>query len=259
MENNIVIFSNEDFGQVRTIKVDDEPWFVGKDVAEILGYSNTSKAVSTHVDDEDKCFFMIDIAPSQNGNVLTGQSRTAFINESGLYSLILRSKLSTAKQFKRWVTSEVLPSIRKTGKYDIQEKQDSYLIDDKVERAKRWIEEQEYALLLAKQIEEQKPLVDFAESVEGSDDCITVGQLAKQLVQRGVKTGQNKLFSWLRKNEYLCSKGRNKNIPTQRAMDMGLFQIRESSFTDSQGNTHLNTTTLVTGKGQTYFHKKFCA
>lgn len=249
MENNIVIFSNEDFGQVRTVEIDNKVLFCGSDVAKALGYSNPQKAIRDH------CKGVNELFTPTNG----GEQKIKFIPEGDIYRLIIRSKLPSAERFEAWVFDEVLPSIRKTGKYAIQEKQDSYLIDDKVERAKRWIEEQEYALSLAKQIEEQKPLVDFAESVEGSDDCITVGQLAKQLVQRGIKTGQNKLFSWLRKNEYLCSKGRNKNIPTQRAMDMGLFQIRESSFTDSQGNTHLNTTTLVTGKGQTYFHKKFCA
>lgn len=249
MENNIVIFSNEDFGQVRTVEIDNKVLFCGSDVAKALGYSNPQKAIRDH------CKGVNELFTPTNG----GEQKIKFIPEGDIYRLIIRSKLPSAERFEAWVFDEVLPSIRKTGKYAIQEKQDSYLIDDKVERAKRWIEEQEYALSLAKQIEEQKPLVDFAESVEGSDDCITVGQLAKQLVQRGIKTGQNKLFSWLRKNEYLCSKGRNKNIPTQRAMDMGLFQIRESSFTDSQGNTHLNITTLVTGKGQTYFHKKFCA
>ena len=249
MENNIVIFSKEDFGQVRTIEIDNKVLFCGSDVAKALGYSNPQKAIRDH------CKGVNELFTPTNG----GEQKIKFIPEGDIYRLIIRSKLPSAERFEMWVFDEVLPSIRKTGKYAIQEKQDSYLIDDKVERAKRWIEEQEYALSLAKQIEEQKPLVDFAESVEGSDDCITVGQLAKQLVQRGIKTGQNKLFSWLRKNEYLCSKGRNKNIPTQRAMDMGLFQIRESSYTDSQGNTHLNTTTLVTGKGQTYFHKKLCA
>lgn len=252
MENNIVIFSNEDFGQVRTVEVDGKVLFCGSDVAKALGYSKPNNAISAHC----RCTLKWGIPHPQSPDKII---ETIFISEGDIYRLIARSKLPSAERFETWVFDEVLPSIRKTGKYAIQEKQDSYLIDDKVERAKRWIEEQEYALSLAKQIEEQKPLVDFAESVEGSDDCITVGQLAKQLVQRGIKTGQNKLFSWLRKNEYLCSKGRNKNIPTQRAMDMGLFQIRESSFTDSQGNTHLNTTTLVTGKGQTYFHKKLCA
>lgn len=118
--NEIQIFNNPEFGNIRTVTIDGEPWFVGKDIAEALGYSNASKAVMNHVDDEDKQFLMCDIADSQNGNVLTGQSKTAIINESGLYSLILSSKLPNAKKFKRWVTSEVLPAIRKTGHYEAQ-------------------------------------------------------------------------------------------------------------------------------------------
>ena len=113
--NELQIFQNSEFGEIRTIEKDGEPWFVGKDVAEILGYANASKAVSTHVDDEDKTFIMLDIADSQNGNLLVGQSKTTIINESGLYSLVLSSKLPTAKKFKRWVTGEVIPSIRKHG------------------------------------------------------------------------------------------------------------------------------------------------
>lgn len=119
--NELKIFENQEFGKVRTIDIENNIWFVGKDVAEILGYSNASKAVSTHVDDEDKQFLMLDIADSQNGNVLVGQSKTAIVNESGLYSLILSSKLPTAKKFKRWVTGEVLPSIRKHGLYATDE------------------------------------------------------------------------------------------------------------------------------------------
>mgnify|MGYP003368487976 CR=1 FL=1 len=118
--NDVLVFSNSEFGNIRTVTVNGEPWFVGKDIAEALGYSNASKAVMNHVDDEDKQFVMCDIADSQNGNVLTGQSKTAIINESGLYSLILSSKLPNAKKFKRWVTSEVLPAIRKTGHYETQ-------------------------------------------------------------------------------------------------------------------------------------------
>lgn len=119
MKNKIEIFENSEFGTVRALEIDGEPWFVGRDVALILGYSNASKAVSMHVDNEDKLFKMLDIADSQNGNVSKGQSKTAFINESGLYSLILSSKLPKAKEFKRWVTNEVLPSIRKTGGYHV--------------------------------------------------------------------------------------------------------------------------------------------
>lgn len=119
--NKLQVFSNQEFGKIRTLVKGDEPWFVGKDVAEALGYSNTSKAVINHVETEDKQFIMLDLADAQNGNVPKGQTKTAVINESGLYSLILSSKLPQAKKFKRWVTSEVLPTIRKTGQYQITE------------------------------------------------------------------------------------------------------------------------------------------
>ena len=125
---DLQIFKNPEFGEIRTIEKDGEPWFVGKDVAEILGYANASKAVSTHVDDEDKTFIMLDIADSQNGNVLAGQSKTTIINESGLYSLVLSSKLPGAKQFKRWITSEVIPSIRKHGGYLTPDKLEEVLL-----------------------------------------------------------------------------------------------------------------------------------
>ena len=125
---DLQIFNSPEFGAIRTIEKDGEPWFVGKDVAEILGYANASKAVSTHVDDEDKTFIMLDIADSQNGNVLAGQSKTTIINESGLYSLVLSSKLPTAKKFKRWVTSEVIPSIRKHGGYLTPDKLEEVLL-----------------------------------------------------------------------------------------------------------------------------------
>ena len=127
--NELQIFQNSEFGEIRTIEKDGEPWFVGKDVAEILGYANASKAVSTHVDDEDKTFIMLDIADSQNGNLLVGQSKTTIINESGLYSLVLSSKLPTAKKFKRWVTGEVIPSIRKHGMYATQSTVEQMLAD----------------------------------------------------------------------------------------------------------------------------------
>jgi prophage antirepressor-like protein len=115
--NELTVFNNEEFGEIRTITIDGEPWFVGKDVADVLGYSNSSKAILTHVDSEDKTFLMMDIADSQNGNVPIGQTKTAIINESGLYSLIISSKLPNAKAFKRWVTADILPAIRKTGGY----------------------------------------------------------------------------------------------------------------------------------------------
>lgn len=147
--NELMVFNNVEFGQVRTMEINGEPWFVGKDVAEALGYSNSSKAVSVHVDNEDKQFVMIDIAHSHFGNMPIGQSKTAIINESGVYALIFGSKLPNAKKFKHWVTSEILPTIRKTGSYSItQTKPDSYMIENPAERARRWAEEYEERLAL---------------------------------------------------------------------------------------------------------------
>ena len=167
MENAIKIFENEEFGSVRTMEINGEPYFVGKDVAEILGYANTSKALIDHVDDEDKL----------NNETLSslGQRGGWLINESGLYSLILSSKLSNAKKFKRWVTSEILPAIRKTGSYSIQNKPDSYTIEDPAARARRWAEEYEEKKALEAKIEVQKPLVEYAEHIQASKDVIDMG------------------------------------------------------------------------------------
>ena len=254
-DNMIEIFKNEEFGEIRMVMVNNEPYFVGKDVAEILGYSNSSKAVSTHVDDEDKIMEMI--AHSQNGNMV--KTQTALINESGLYSLILSSKLPTAKKFKRWVTSEVLPSIRKHG---------AYMTEETIEKA---ITNPDFLIRLAtelkeeqnkrKQLEEEKklnaPKVIFADAVNVSETSISVGALAKLIKQNGVNIGQNRLFAWLRDNDYLMSKGVDKNVPTQRSMEMGLFEIKEGTIGMPNGEIRLIKTTRVTGKGQQYFINKF--
>lgn len=172
--SNLQLFNFEG-NEVRTVLMDGEPYFVGKDVATILGYSNTNDALSRHVDEEDKAGVVI-----HDGS----QNRTMkCINESGLYSLVFGSRLESAKRFKHWVTSEVLPSIRKTGKYEI--KQDSYMIEDPIERAKRWIEEQQekQQLLLVNQQQEQqirelKPKADYIDNILQSKDLLTVRQIA---------------------------------------------------------------------------------
>ena len=155
MSNEITVFSNTEFGSVRTLVINGVPYFVGKDVAKILGYSNPRKALIDHVDSEDKGVTKCD--------TLGGTQEMTVINESGLYSLILSSKLPKAMEFKRWVTSEVLPSIRKTGSYSIQQKVDSYMIEDSIARAKRWIEEEEERRTLKLTVEYQKPMVMLAE------------------------------------------------------------------------------------------------
>lgn len=240
MTNEIVkVFENEEFGKIRTLDVNGEPYFVGKDIATILGYSNPSKAIIDRVDDDDKL-------SSQFSN--SGQARAmTIINESGLYSLILSSKLPSAKKFKRWVTSEVLPSIRKTGTYSIQQKPDSYTIDNPVERAKRWIEEYEEKKALEVKIEEQKPLVEFAEQIQASTDVIDMKSMAKLASKNGVKIGRNKLFDFLRKQSVLDS----ENIPYANYMNREWFEVVESVYILAYSDkTKITKTTLVRPKGQ---------
>lgn len=249
-ENAIKIFENEEFGQIRIIEKDGEPWLVGKDVAEILGYTNTPKAIRDHIDDEDKLTERI---------VLSGQNREAIlINESGLYSLVLSSKLPTAKKFKRWVTNEVLPSIRKHGAYMTPETLQAAILnpDTMIQLCQALKEEQEKRKALEVKVEEDKPKVQFAEAVDSSPSSILVGTLAKLITQNGVKIGQNKLYEWMRQNGYLISQGSRHNEPTQKAMDLGLFEVREQVY-DRNGVNFVSKTTMVTGKGQQYFINKF--
>lgn len=174
MSNEITVFSNTEFGSVRTLVINGEPYFVGKDIALILGYAKPRNAIAAHVDEEDK-----KDAPIQGD--LGGTQEMTVINESGLYSLILSSKLPKAKSFKRWVTSEVLPSIRKTGSYSIQQKVDSYMIEDSIARAKRWIEEEEERRNLRLTVENQKPMVMLAEERIDKKGCYSLTDVTKSL------------------------------------------------------------------------------
>lgn len=174
MSNEITVFENTEFGSVRTLVINGEPYFVGKDIALILGYVKPRNAIATHVDEEDK-----KDAPIQGD--LGGTQEMTVINESGLYSLILSSKLPKAKKFKRWVTSEVLPSIRKTGSYSVQQKVDSYMIEDSIARAKRWIEEEEERRTLKLTVEHQKPMVMLAEERIDKKGCYSLTDVTKSL------------------------------------------------------------------------------
>lgn len=241
---------------VRTLTVDNEPYFVGKDVAEILGYSNTRDALSKHVDEDDK-----EILTSRNTTLenLPNRGLTA-VNESGLYSLIFSSKLESAKRFKRWVTSDVLPAIRKHGIYATDNvieqtlKDPDYIITVLTEYKK----EKEQNLLLQQQVEVNKPKVLFADSVAGSDNSILVGELAKILKQNGVDIGQNRLFKWLRNNGYLIKKsGESYNLPTQKSMDLKILDIKKRIINNPDGSSKVSRTPKVTGKGQQYFVNKF--
>lgn len=251
--SELQIFQNPEFGQVRTVTVKNEPWFVGKDVAEALGYSNTRDAMAKHVDTEDKGVAKCD-TPS-------GSQEMTVINESGLYSLVLSSKLPSAKEFKRWITHEVIPAIRKHGAYmteDVIKKaitEPDFLIgllnEMKKEKAARLAAEQ--------QIEADRPKVTFANAVIVSKDGMLIGMLAKILHQNGVNMGQKRLFEWMRKNGYLMKSGADKNMPTQRAREMGLFKVKERAIDNPDGSVRLTRTTLVTGKGQQFFVNKFLA
>ena len=246
----IKIFKNPQFGAIRTTEKDGEPWFVGKDVAEALGYANTKDALASHADEEDKRI----IQRSENATFDIPNRGLTIINESGLYSLILSSKLPSAKAFKRWITHEVIPSIRKTGGYieGQEHMSDADLMAKALLVAQRQIEQRD------KQLQEMQPKALFADSVCASSTSILIGELAKLLKQNGVATGQNKLVAWMRDNGYLIRrKGADYNMPTQRSMEMQLFEIKESVVSHADGHTSINKTPKVTGKGQVYFVNKF--
>lgn len=242
--NELQVFKNQEFGSVRTLVIDNEPWFVGKDVAIALGFKTPRDAIRTHVFEEDKGVDSI-VTPG-------GKQQMTIINESGLYALVFGSRLPTAINFKRWVTSEVLPALRKTGNYQIKELSGQELM------AKALIEAQSVLAAKDKQIEEMKPKALFADAVATSHTSILVGELAKILKQNGIDMGQKRLFAWLRENGFLIKrKGTDYNMPTQKAMDLGLFEIKEGSYVNGSGVNITTKTPKVTGKGQQYFINKF--
>lgn len=241
--NDIQIFKNPEFGEIRTIEQDGEPWLVGKDVAQALGYQNGSRDINRHVDEDDRSVIEI--------MTVLGKRNFVIINESGLYSLVLGSKLPTAKKFKRWVTSEVLPSIRKTGGYIAGQESmsDSELMAKALLVAKRQIDAK------TAQIEEMTPKAVFADAVAASKTSILIGELAKILRQNGVEDmGQQRLFEWMRNNGFLIRrKATDRNMPTQRAIEQGLMEVKETTICHSDGHTSISKTPKVTGKGQVYF------
>lgn len=245
--NNLQLFDFEG-NKVRTLKINDEPYLVGNDVAKILGYSNYRNAVVDHVDDEDKLRTQIKYA---------GQNReVTVINESGLYSLILSSKMPNAKKFKRWVTSEVLPTIRKHGAYMTDEKAFDVVhnkngLADLLQQAADQLKQKDI------QIEEMKPKAMLADAITASETSILVGEMAKILKKNGVNTGQNRFFKWLRANGYLIKrKGTDYNMPTQKSMNLKLFEIKERTIVDGN-STRIVKTPKITGNGQQYFTNLF--
>lgn len=248
--NELKIFQNSQFGTIRTLSINNEPWFVGKDVASILGYADTFGALKKHVDTEDK-------QNCQNDSFESPRGLTC-INESGLYSLILSSKLPKAKEFKRWVTSEVLPSIRKHGAYMTEETLQRAITspDFLIKLATELKQEQNARKLAEQQVKELTPKGIFADAVKASDTSILVGELAKLLKQNGVNIGRNRLFDWMKDNGYLIKKGIERNMPTQKSMEMKLLEIKERNISNPDGSIKIVKTPKVTGKGQIYFINK---
>lgn len=242
--NQLQIFNNEEFGSVRSIMIDNEPWLVGKDVAVALGYENPQKAIRDHVFEEDKKMGERNVTPSIIDNVGREQFPT-FINESGVYALVFGSKLDSAKRFKHWVTSEVLPVIRKTGGYQMPQTYAEALraLADKAEEAER----------LQIENERMKPKEVFADAVTASDNAILVREFAKMMRQNGIDIGEKRLYKWLRANGYVCKDGTE---PTQRAMEQGLFEVLERTVLKGDVPPKTVRTTKITGKGQVFFANK---
>lgn len=248
--NDLQVFNNVEFGELRTIRNGDKFLFCGSDVAKALGYSNKRDAIIRHCKGVVKCDTPTD----------GGMQEMSFITEGDVYRLITHSKLPGAEKFESWVFDEVLPSIHKHGAYMTPETLEAAILnpDTMIRLCTALKEEQEKNKALALDVERMKPKEIFADAVTTSDSCILVGDLAKLLKQNGVDIGANRLFKWLRENKYLIRrKGTDYNTPTQRAMEMGLFQVKETAITHSDGHVTVNKTTKVTGKGQLYFINKF--
>lgn len=247
------IFSNSEFGQVRTLEHEGKALFMGADVAKILGYSNPHDALIRHCKEDG-------VVKHEVIDSVGRQQQAKFINEGNLYRLIVSSKLPAAEKFEKWVYDEVLPAIRKHGAYMTADTIEKVLSDpDTIIRiATQLKEEQAKRMLLEVKVEEQKPKVIFADAVSASKTSILVGDMAKLLKQNGVNMGASRFFSWLRDNGFLIKrKGTDWNMPTQKSMELQLFEIKETSIAHSDGHTSISRTPKVTGKGQLYFINKF--
>lgn len=242
--NDVTIF-NFDGADFRVIIRDGEPWFVAKDVCDVLGLSNAREAVKALEDDELASEILTSGGQHREMNIIT---------ESGLYTLIMRSNKPEARRFRKWVTSEVLPSIRKHGAYATPQTIENIISDpgNAIRLLQALKEEQERSAALRKQAEIDAPKALFADAVSASDTCILVGELAKILRQNGVKIGQNRLFEQMRNDGWLMKSGESRNMPTQKAMEMALFEIKERTIQNPDGSVRITKTTKITGKGQIY-------
>ncbi|MEK5477554.1 phage antirepressor KilAC domain-containing protein [Paenibacillus sp. FSL R5-0407] len=256
--NKPQIFNHQLFGEIRAVELDGKPHFVGVDIARVLEYSNPSKAIIDHCKGVSKLGI-----PSSGGN-----QETNVIPEGDVYRLIVKAADQSrnptirekAEQFEKWLFDEVLPTIRQHGAYMTPAKIEEVLLnpDTIIDLAQRLKQSNEERAKLASKIESDRPKVLFADAVTASRTSILVGELAKIIKQNGVDIGQNRLFAWLRGNGFLISrKGTDYNMPTQRSMEMGLFEIKETTINHSDGHITVNKTPKVTGKGQMYFINKF--
>ena len=247
------VFENTQFGQVRTINKDGAPWFVAADVCRALDLGQVTNTIR-RLDDDEKALISIK-------GISRGNDQVSIVNEPGLYSLVLGSRKPEAKAFKRWITHEVIPSIRKNGGYIAGQETmtDDELLANALMVAQRKIAARDKQIeVQEKQIEAMHPKALFADAVSASKTSILIGDLAKLLKQNGVDIGQKRLFQWLRENKYLISqKGASYNSPTQRSMEMKLFEVKETTITHADGHITINRTAKVTGKGQVYFINKF--
>lgn len=243
----IQIFKNEQFGEVRTIAKDGEPWFVANDICKVLGHTNSRVAVAA-LDEDEKGVSKV--------YTLGGEQQMTVVNEAGMYQLVIRSNLPAAKAFKRWITHEVIPTIRRHGAYATETTIESIIADPEsgiklLQALKAEQERRKEAEAIA---EAQRPKALFADAVAASDNSILVGELAKILRQNGVETGQNRLFRWMRDNGYIM---RYTNVPTQYSMERGLMEVKERAINNPDGSVRITQTIKVTGKGQAYFVNKF--
>lgn len=248
--NELKVFENPEFGRVRTVSVDNEPWFFAKDVCDALSIA-TNHVRESLDEDEVSNLRSTEIGPEFGGKA------PLIVSEAGLYSLILKSRKPEAKAFKRWITHEVIPAIRKTGGYHIPQSPAEQMAQGILAAQKLLAERDATIAKQNEQIAVLTPKGIFADAVTASKTSILVGGLAKLIKQQGIDIGQKRLFAWMRENGFLIKSGTEKNMPTQRAMDMKLFEVKEGSFVDGNGVNRITRTTKVTGKGQVYFVNKF--
>lgn len=250
--NNIQVFKNDQFGQVRAACGENgEPTFVAKDICAILDLGNPRSSIAL-LDDDEKGVHSVD-TPG-------GKQQMTTVTEPGFYKLVMRSRKPEAKAFQRWVTHEVLPALRRDGGYMVARADETpeetmaralLLAQGTMERQKRRIAG------LEAENEEMRPKALFADAVAASDGTCLIGEFAKMLRQNGVDVGQNRLFAMLREDGYLGKAGQNRNVPTQRSMELGLFRIKETAITHSDGHVTINRTPKLTGKGQRYFLERY--